>query len=413
MASIIYAAFAFSDTLSYPGLYALTPTLGAALLILGLDAERAAPLRLLLSTLPMRWAGDRSYSLYLWHWPIIIFAREAGVLSGLHSILLIAPIVLVSHFVYSLWEYPIHKADIRSLTRRTVAGCAAGAIAVIAASSVLLARIQPTQSAERNKAIQVASADFDANYRDRCHAVLEQVDQPDCVYGRIGSPHKVVLFGDSHAAQWMGALQKAATETGWELRSWTKTSCPSADVTIWYPPKRATYDQCTQWRDLIMKRIADLNPSVVILVATAPSVYSGWLIDSGRILQGEETTAEFRRGMLATIDKLSADGRRIVVIRDNPIMYKGFTNCLAAGFDRCGRPRPEALGHSSIFMSYISSHRSSVDILDLSDRACNDDWCPAIRENEILYQDRHHFTATFATSLWRDFMPILQTIEER
>lgn len=96
MAAIVYAAFAFSDTLSYPGLYALAPTLGAALLILGLDAERAAPLRLLLSTLPMRWAGDRSYSLYLWHWPIIIFAREAGVLSGLHSILLIAPIVLLA-----------------------------------------------------------------------------------------------------------------------------------------------------------------------------------------------------------------------------------------------------------------------------------------------------------------------------
>lgn len=265
---------------------------------------------------------------------------------------------------------------------------------------------QPVESAARTQAIRQASTDLGPNYRDGCHARLEQIDQPDCAYGALGSARKVVLFGDSHAAQWMEALDKAATQAGWELRSWTKTSCPSADVTVWYPPKKTIYNECTRWRDSTIKRINDLNPSIVILVATAD--YSGWLTSHGHVIHGGDAIAALQDGMLATVDKLSTNGRQIVVIRDNPTMYRGFRDCLAAGHDNCGRSRSEALGQSLTLVSHVALHRLAVKSLDLTDRVCTRSWCPAVRNDQILFLDRHHFTTTFARSLWPDFSAILQ-----
>ena len=66
---------------------------------------------------------------------------------------------------------------------------------------------------------------------------------------------KVVLFGDSHAAQWVPALQQLATERGWQLISLTKSSCPAARVTVYSDVLRRTYLECDEWRERMLKRI--------------------------------------------------------------------------------------------------------------------------------------------------------------
>lgn len=408
-AAIAYAAFAFNDDTPYPGYHALIPTIGAFLLLLGLDPRhKRNPLRAALSTLPMRWIGDRSYSLYLWHWPVIIFAREYTAGGGAWSLIILTVILLAGHLAYEWVERPIHQHEIEPRQTGWAGGFAVGAIALICAASTGMAKLPATlQSADRLEAIRKASADFDTNYKDGCHAALEQIIQPDCAYGAIGASHKVVLFGDSHAAQWLAPLKEAATQAGWELRAWTKTSCPSASTLIWYSPKRTVYNECTKWRRNIISKINQLNPQVIVLAATSAEVYAGSILRDEQLLKGEAAVHEFKRGLSETIDELTTDGRRIIVIRDNPAMYKRFKECIASGSDRCGRDRRGAVGQSQRLVHGLQSDR--VTVLDFTDLVCDAAYCPASDKNGIRYLDAHHFTASFARTLWPDFLRSLMT----
>lgn len=407
LATIIYAAFVFNDNIPYPGSNALIPTTGAFLLILGIDPHYdRSPLRAALSTLPIRWIGDRSYSLYLWHWPLIIFAHEFAVSSAAWPLIILVVIVLVSHLTYEWIEQPLHKREIPPRWRVWVGGFAVGAIALVCAAATGIAKFPTTtQSADRIEAIHRASSDFGENYRDGCHALLEQIEQSDCIYGSIGGSHKIVLFGDSHAAQWMEPLKEAADRAGWELHSWTKTSCPSSLTTIWYLPKRAVYAECTVWREKTIARINQLKPQIVILVATSADVYAGFIMRNKRLLKGEAASQEFQRGLIETIEKLAADGRRIIVIRDNPVMYKQYMDCLSSGSKHCGRDRIEAVGQSQRFVKGLPI--DNVTIQDFTDLVCDTTYCPASDRNGIRYQDKHHLTATFAKTLSPIFFQLL------
>lgn len=409
LTAIVYAAFFFDDDTSYPGFNALIPTTGTFFLILGIDPRRGRnPLQAVLSALPMRWIGDRSYSLYLWHWPLIVFAREFTVSNAAWTLAILVTIVLVSHLTYEWIERPLHKKNIQLQWRVWVGGLAIGAIVLVCAAGTGLAELSSmVESADRVKAVLKASSDFGANYRDGCHAATEQVEQSDCAYGSIGASHKIVLFGDSHSAQWMEPLRDAADRAGWELHSWTKTSCPPPLTTIWYLPKRALYTECTLWREKTIARINQLKPEIVVLTATSADIYAGTIMRNQRLLKGKAAAEEFQRGLAETIEKLTADGRRIVVIRDNPVMYKQYAACLSSGSKHCGRDRTEAVGNSERFVKELPIDR--VTIQDFTNVVCDTTYCAASDDNGIRYQDKQHFTATFTKTFWPIFYQLIMS----
>ncbi|MGI5443945.1 SGNH hydrolase domain-containing protein [Streptomyces shenzhenensis] len=102
-----------------------------------------------------------------------------------------------------------------------------------------------------------------AVYRDGCHVGYTATGTRPCVYGDRTSSRTVVLFGDSHAAQWFPALQRIATARGWKLISMTKASCKVADVTIGSGHK--PYTACDTWRSNAMARIRTLRPDLVVV----------------------------------------------------------------------------------------------------------------------------------------------------
>jgi peptidoglycan/LPS O-acetylase OafA/YrhL len=110
---IAYATVAFSTTTAFPGSAALVPDVGAALLIIaGVASLPAWAPATVISTPPFRWIGDRSYAIYLWHWPILVFAAVyAGhTLSLEENLMLIALAIAISAVSYALVENPLrHK----------------------------------------------------------------------------------------------------------------------------------------------------------------------------------------------------------------------------------------------------------------------------------------------------------------
>ena len=398
------------DDMSYPGVGGLGPTLGTAALVFGVDAGRlSAPVARFLAMPAMVAIGDRSYSLYLWHWPVAVFMAAlwpastgvATVLAGL------AATALLASAAYALVERPIHRMELpaRGLWRVLAAGAAGvAAVAGIAAGVTILPSRTDPAVAER---IAEASADLGRNYENGCHRDLEDIDQPDCRFGRPGGP-RAVLFGDSHAAQWFAPLVKAGEEAGWEVQVWTKTSCPTADVVIWYPPARSVYEQCGQWRAARMRDLVE-NPPDLVVLANYSNFY-GWIFDEARGRAADRLTAErlWQEGARRTVETLVAVGTRVVELRDTPRMYASYKDCLSKGqWSACARPREEAL--SGMALPAIESPLYSR--LDLSDVLCPAGTCSPAIGGVIAYRDSHHLTSGYAASLHGYFKPLLAVVK--
>ena len=112
-----------------------------------------------------------------------------------------------------------------------------------------------------------AAGDLPVSYSDGCHLDFGTTESPPCVYGDPNSTTTAILFGDSHAAQWLPALQRIAQANDWRLVSLTKSGCPPVPVTVWNAPLNRPYRECNQWRQNSLQRIEDEQPAYVFVAA--------------------------------------------------------------------------------------------------------------------------------------------------
>jgi peptidoglycan/LPS O-acetylase OafA/YrhL len=401
-AAIAGAIAIFSDDLRYPGGWALIPTFGSLAVILG--AGPSLRLRQALSCTPLVWLGYRSYSLYLWHWPLLALAAEACPQVPKTAIVLAG--LLIASVSYAAVERPLHYGKV---SRIAIVGSAVGCLATLLAIAHVVKRLpQPTAVAARSAEVKRASQDDSALYQNGCHRSYDQTDHASCVFGTRGAAHRVVLFGDSHAAQWFEPLRKAATAEGWELRASTKTSCPFISTTIWYPKRKVVYDECTTWREGILSQLEATKPDLVVLASL--SDYSGWLFNR-KVIVGSGSADAWVEGALATIDRLQAAGIKVALISDNPHMYKSYRSCLSSSDGPCARDRSDALGYAVRESRLIEERRPSVRLLDFTDQFCGQDSCPARRAGVVIYRDEHHLTSSFASTFAPAFGALLSEEE--
>lgn len=407
--AILASIILYSDTLAYPGHFALLPALGAAGLLLGTRSPAATLLNRVLSHRLAGWIGDRSYSLYLWHWPIQVFARTLFP-TGFVEVFTLPLSVLVAHLVYAHVEQPFHKGRwSRFNSRRILASALATILSVVVVAGWLQLSPDGVAFPEREQAVAAAIDDFGRNYADGCHLNFEQVAQPPCRYGPAGAKHTVALVGDSHAAQWLEPLLSAATASDWDVVSWTKSSCPLADVRVWFVPRKVAYDDCDAWRRQIIEKLKGPDRPDLVIVANATN-YSGWLLGSDmQVLTGFAADAARQKGLAATIDDLRASGVRVALLRDTPKAYTDYRICLASGAAGCGRPRSEALAGADVDYGFLYE-RTDVHLIDLTDLICGPEMCPAERDGLIVYRDSEHLTASFARTLAGSFEVLLKSV---
>lgn len=212
--AIVAAVVGFDKNTSFPGYTALLPTLGAAAIILSGTHQRTAVARFL-GCYPMRQVGLISYSLYLWHWPVLVFMRQAGYSSRSDALVAIAICFVLSWLSWRFVEQPFRKTGpiIKPGTFVTGGAAAMAITAVLALISVPLnAVLLPMSDHARTiaqfdtqpsiKSMRAGSCflnrdtkDFSAYRKDECLSV---------------DPKRanVLLIGDSHAAQYFEALRQ-------------------------------------------------------------------------------------------------------------------------------------------------------------------------------------------------------------
>ena len=423
----------------FPGVSALLPTLAtAALIIAGMSGRAQVGVGRLLSVRPMRWVGDISYSLYLWHWPLIVFATflVGGSLSPIVGLFVCAVSFVPSWLSYRFVEEPFRDWETlkRSKWRAIriggvmiVATCvvAAGTITVakavgdqqVVAQNPLGARVltedvanddlssfgalgAPVDMVEEGiaPAAMEARKDNAQYYGDgNCHVEFDGAQPTDCVFGDPDGEFQAVLAGDSHAANWAPALIEIAEREGWGLRVHTKSGCAFALVE--QTRDGNPYTECSQWTESVYDEITGSQPDVLV---TSNAGRRG-VIEQGEVLPEGEKEGVFQNALEETWAGVSDAGVDVVVIADTPEMGKDVADCVSANptkLTKCATPRDEALNEIPRPEIDAVEEVSSVKLIEMDNWVCPDaDTCPAVVGNTLVWRDSHHLTRTYSESL--------------
>ena len=224
---LAYASLSFSEKTPFPGTSALLPTLAAALAI-AFIASWPPVLNDLSKLRLVQWLGEISYPFYLWHWPILVLpsTRFGRPLTLLERAFLIALTALLADLTHRFIEKPIARTNpsqkkILQLSIFGTAGCAFLAGAILFSSS-------NTISLGNGRSVSIATVMQKPKvYQDDCHVNNGETRSGLCTYGDVNSQRTIVLYGDSHAAQWFPALERIAIDNGLKLVSLTKSACPA------------------------------------------------------------------------------------------------------------------------------------------------------------------------------------------
>jgi peptidoglycan/LPS O-acetylase OafA/YrhL len=427
LGAILLAAIRFGGGTPYPGWRALLPVAGAAAVLAGARAP-------LLGSRPLQALGRLSYSWYLWHWPVLLIGPAAlGIRGTTGRRLLLAAGALVLAAATQRWvEDPLrHRAALRDRPGRGL-GLGLGLSATVAGAAVVLMLLPPAVAAGDRQADLRAAIDGAADPaavltrtvaagaglrrlpgnlrpaladagRDKarvwfngCHADWPATTAPEgCVFGDPAGDRTVVLFGDSHAAQWFPALERLATEHHWRLVELTKNSCSAADVPLWNDTFKRPYTECTAYHRSALARIDRLKPDLVIVASS---------FNYRPEHPTADLAAQWRAGWDRTFGRLAAAGATVAAIADTPYQDGSVPECLSKPrnqqhINRCGRTRHAALRgpeQRAVFLAYAG--RPGTTVVDPTGWFCAA-VCPPVIGNVLVYRDSNHMTTTYSQTL--------------
>ena len=356
-----------------------------------------------LSLSPIRLIGRLSYSWYLWHWPALVYLRERVVDPSTRLSVGVVLLSLVpAAIAYRLVESPIRfSSTLARRPRLVVAGAVLLAVVTAAAATGATRYATWTLGTPKYASILAARAKG-RTYGDGCQVSLLAVESPECRYGPGRNDTTVVLFGDSHAAQWFPAMDSVASMRGWTLINLTKTGCPSVLVGVPNAKLGRRYTECDRWREHAFRRIAALKPQIVVV--TSDRSYQVFVGDS---LQHTDSSAAARRewhdGIVRTLSALRPSGARLALIEDTPLFPWDVPRCLVTHVDapkRCAVPRRRALSDgAAMSQRHAALSVAGTGYLTLNARICDGDLCPAQRDGVVRYQDDNHLAVRFVQSL--------------
>ena len=376
--TLLYGVIRFSDNTPFPGTAALYPTLATGLLIALIRAwppilNDFSRLRL------VQWLGEISYPFYLWHWPLLVIpsTRFGRPLTLLEKFLLIALTALSADLTHRFIEKPFSRKKLSN--RQTTKFAMAATLSSVLVASAILLTTKDDISLPNGRSVSLASVMQKPKiYDDGCHANYGNKNSPECLYGDVNSKRKIVLYGDSHAAQWFPALEEIAIDEGFALISLTKSACPAVEVDRVNSGAFKNSD-CNAWRENSIKRIKELKPEAVIM--------SGFQ-HFGYPTRYSSRDAWWFEGQRSLYAKVLNSSPNLIYISDTPKPQRDIPSCLAtAKGDECDaseKSDPRVAG------GFIA--------LDPTPWLCTDS-CPAIVDGIVAYRDASHISVDMSLAL--------------
>ena len=436
IAAIVISAVMYSAATPFPGVAALLPIAGTvAVIAAGTTSGVGSPDRFM-RLAPIQRVGDWSYSLYLWHFPVVVFAgaRIDGGITVLGGLLIFAVSLVLACASYYLVERPILSWTwLKTRHAHTVVGAVVVA-AVGAVVAVVPGWVSAYELRQQNLRDDVLTAptvdlptklapgfgslreyDYDVffgedttiepapiNARESEPKFPEcsfEVPVPvsekrtrDCVIAGSGGERTIAVVGDSHAAQWVPALRKVIEGTDWRVVVYLRQKCPFTVGA--FNAEWAGGLKCQDANRDVVERLKKERPEVVLT--------SGLIRGDAVAQDGEKVPGT--KGFANVFRELSGGGTTVLAFVDSPNPPGDMPECVSENLDdpsACDFKRSDAKldQGTNAAMREAAREVSDVELVETADAFCVKDVCPAVAGSRLVYRDTNHVSPAYAETL--------------
>jgi SGNH domain (fused to AT3 domains) len=230
----------------------------------------------------------------------------------------------------------------------------------------------------------------------KCQYFQINHDRPLCPRGDPSGDKTLVLIGDSHARQWVPALDPLSQQLGYKAYYLIREGCPSSEVTPWLVHGGPSVN-CANFQAWAREQVQQLHPDVVVLGSNANT--RGFTSADGRLVGDVPTMAQmYRDGMEQEIDDRAPYTKRIVIIGDPPAVTKHPGRCLSAHgatLQKCLSPEDK---DSLVFIDALrqAAAAKGVQFVETASWFCDHGVCPSVVGQYIAHRDRSHVSQSYA-----------------
>jgi peptidoglycan/LPS O-acetylase OafA/YrhL len=449
LAAVVSCGALIDGVNEFPGPWALVPVGATMLMILAganLHGDPHASGRMplpnrLLATRPLVELGAIAYSLYLWHWPLLIFwlsytgHKHANFVEGT-AVLLVSGVLayLTTQLVEDPLRYRAPQGSAPALTapatpwwsglRRptmalgsavmllgvtltatsftwrqhvTVLRAAGNELSVLnpqdyPGARALTEHVRVPTLPMRPSVLEVKN-DVPATTRDGCISDFVNPAVVNCLYGDLAATRTIALAGGSHAEHWLPALDLLGHAHHFKVVTYLKMGCPlSTEQVPLVMGNNAPYPQCREWVQRTMDKLVSDRPDFVFTTATRP-----WNIKTGDVMPAT---------YIGIWQTLSDNNIPILGMRDTPWLVKNGqpfdpADCLAkkgGNAASCAVKRSDVLSDHNQTLDFVEQF-PLLKVLDMSDAICRTDVCRPVEGNVLIYHGAHHLTPTYMRSM--------------
>lgn len=390
---------------NFPGYVALIPVIAAICLIVSGAGPNSAVSRLL-SHRHLVFMGGVSFTIYLWHWPLMVFYLES---TGADSVSLAAGILIITGSIgLALLTKHIVEDKIKSASTQKPNPVTPYLIATLffipatAMAGVLKwhfdhlvnnwqikqidyfegdnIHLQLDASTVSYMEFLAAKAVLPDSYPDSCHQRTQLAEVISCAYGDIDAQTTVALVGGSHATQWLPALDKIGRALDIRVLNITKSHCPLGAL-------EGAHASCVAWNQKVINHLSEVQPAAVLTNSTR----------AGTGGEQEYLPSAYVEQWQA----LAEQGIKVIGIRDNPQFKFDPVHCLARNRNdplRCSTPRSEILLDADPALA-AKKQVDRLHLVDMSNYFCTQETCPTVSEDMLMYRDQEHISVSYARRL--------------
>ncbi|MFV9084530.1 acyltransferase family protein [Serratia fonticola] len=401
---IVFSIIFYNPSLYWPGLYAIAPV-GGAMLVLAAARKNS----IFTANYIAERIGVSSYSIYLWHWPVVVFLTYSNATG---SLLWVTCGLAISLILGELSLRLIENPTRNGLSKQspwgnvfTIVSCVS--VICVAATAIINLRITGRVPANIDL-ISNESLNVKPN-RSKCFSV-SGTTSPGCVYG--GENIKVILVGDSHGDAMTTAVEAALPSKSDGVLDLTYASCPTIYSAKTVPGEAPENQHCYEFNQWERKKISGIDKSIPVVIINRTSVYAFgqhniaekmntpfvYFTDIYRY-PTKEYLSEFKDAMIETACELAAD-RPVFMVRPVPEMNLDVPKTISRSL-MLGKKEPHISLSEADYMKRhsfvwgaqdIAAEKCGVKILNPLPLLCKNGECDSMRDGRPIYYDDDHLS---------------------
>ncbi|GAA0482100.1 acyltransferase family protein [Parasphingorhabdus litoris] len=425
---IIVPIFTYTEKTVFPGIAALPPTIGAALIIWS-GTMGGGFVHQLLSSRPFTLCGQASYSLYLWHFPLLAFAIYArgGELSTFEALVVCALSLVLSLLSLKFVERPFRKRRSQIKGRSFAVPIAVSGLLLVTISSYAIYAYQgmPSRLDDRSAKF-VRVSDDETRHPKSCMSLDNVIVDPGdaCLMGDRSTAPKTLLWGDSHAMVTATSMNTAAVSKNQSFLFAATADCPpGADFAI-RPTSELTSSQSYQFCNDYNAKMLELaiNDNGIQTVVLS-SRWTNWRIGEAHnpaegdveiLLEDDLSEAKenadnrpiFIRGFTNLVEQLIAADKEVYIVGPLPepvfnVPYRLYLQNLGLQHvDKNITLENYSERHAVILKIFAEiSDKYPVKFIWPHEALCVDDKCPIVDGNEAVFFDHNHLSVHSAEKI--------------